>query len=197
MKLSQHTSTGFITLQFASTITTDRGWQFESHLFKSLLQVLGSTRIRTTSYHPIANGLVERFHRQLKAALKSSPTTSNWTSSLPVVLLGIRSALKEDIGYTSAELVYGTPLRLPGSFFSPSASPLDPASYIHCLQQTMQTLRAVPPRELSNRIVYLPADLFTLSHVFVRRDAVKSPLQSPYDAGPLSCCLPYQEAFYY
>ncbi len=46
-----------------STITTDRGRQFESHLFKSLLQVLGSIRIRTTSYHPIANGLVERFHR--------------------------------------------------------------------------------------------------------------------------------------
>ncbi len=97
--------------------------------------------------------------------------------------MGIRSALTEDIGYTSAELVYGTPLRLPGSFFSPSASPLDPASYIHRLQQTMQTLCAVPPREPSNRIVYLPADLFTQSHVFVRRDAVESPLQSPYD-GP-------------
>ena len=50
-----------------STITTDRGRQFESALWRQLSRLrLGSKRIRTTSYHPIANGLVERFHRQLK-----------------------------------------------------------------------------------------------------------------------------------
>ena len=95
-----------------STITTDRGRQFELHLFKHLLQTLGSTRIRTTSYHPMANGMVERFHRQLKAALKSHPNPTQWTTSLPLVLLGIRSSLKPDIGCTAAELVFATTLRL-------------------------------------------------------------------------------------
>ena len=65
-----------------STVTTDRGRQFESDLFKQLLQTLGSTRIRTTSYHPIANGMVERLHRQLKATLKSHPNPTRWTNSL-------------------------------------------------------------------------------------------------------------------
>ena len=51
-----------------STITTDRGWQFESSLWTSLMHHLRSTRCRTTAYHPSANGLVERFHRQLKGA---------------------------------------------------------------------------------------------------------------------------------
>ena len=47
-----------------STITTDRGAQFESALFRSLAGLLGIKRIHTTSYHPCANGMVEHFHRQ-------------------------------------------------------------------------------------------------------------------------------------
>ena len=56
-----------------SLITTDRGVQFESALWQNLMQLLGTKCIRTTAYHPSANGLVERFHRQLKAALKAIP----------------------------------------------------------------------------------------------------------------------------
>ena len=50
-----------------STISTDRGHQFDSCLWNEVMQLLGSKRIRTTAYHPSSNGLVERFHRQLKA----------------------------------------------------------------------------------------------------------------------------------
>ena len=91
-----------------STVTTDHGSQFESALWTQLMQLLGSKRIRTTAYHPIANGFIERLHRQLKAALKSHPNPTYWADLLPLVLLGIRTTLKEDIHCTSAELVYGT-----------------------------------------------------------------------------------------
>ncbi|GBL93576.1 hypothetical protein AVEN_59753-1 [Araneus ventricosus] len=43
------------------TITTDQGRNFDSHLFRHLNDILGTNRIRTTSYHPLSNGLVERF----------------------------------------------------------------------------------------------------------------------------------------
>ena len=59
-----------------STIITDRGRQFQSNLWTALTTLLGSKRARTTSYHPQANGLVERFHRQLKAALKTRPQST-------------------------------------------------------------------------------------------------------------------------
>nr|XP_012235009.1 PREDICTED: uncharacterized protein LOC105679520 [Linepithema humile] len=55
-------------------ITTDQERQFESELFKQLARLTGSQHIRTTAYHPVANGMVERLHRQLKAAIKSHKT---------------------------------------------------------------------------------------------------------------------------
>ena len=61
-----------------STIVTDCGRQFESHLWSNLMALLGTKRSRTTSYHPQANGMVERFHRQLKAALKAQPNPDVW-----------------------------------------------------------------------------------------------------------------------
>ena len=100
-----------------TTLTSDRGGQFESNVWNHLMQLLGIHRIHTTAYHPCSNGLVEHLHHQLKASLMAHLPQTNWVEFLPLVLLGIRTALKEDIQQTSAELVYGTTLRLPGVFF--------------------------------------------------------------------------------
>ena len=168
-----------------STITTDRGSQFESALWSHLMQLLGTKRIRTTAYHPIANGLVERFHRQLKAALKSQPNPTHWSDSIPLVLLGICTALKEDIQCSVAELVYGTTLRLPGEFFDNTQDDMttDPAAYVTQPKSDMWRLQATPTRPQDSRKVHIHPELSTCTHVFVRHDATRRTLQAPYD-GP-------------
>ncbi|BHF74535.1 hypothetical protein SprV_0501762100 [Sparganum proliferum] len=131
-----------------SIITTDRGQQFESRLFNNLTDLLGCSRTRTTAYHPSPNGLVERFHWQINASLRTHDNPSHWSEHLPLVMLGIRTALKPDLECSAAELVYGTTPRIPGDFFghSQSSADLDPNDYVQRLRHAMTHLRATPPR---------------------------------------------------
>ena len=173
----------------------DRGRQFESALWKELMLLLGSTRIRTTAYHPCTNGMVECF-RQLKASLKSCPPpTVRWTDSLPLILLGICAALKQDLNCSTAELVYGTTLRVPGEFFTPARDKEleDPTSYVTRLRSTMRQLQSVPSRTRDSN-VYIHDDLLSSSHVFVRHDGVRTSLQPPYN-GPFKV-VKRSEKFY-
>ncbi|XP_063547679.1 uncharacterized protein LOC134755131 [Cydia strobilella] len=166
-------------------IVTDRGRQFESCLFKHLSELAGFQHRRTTAYHPACNGLVERFHRQLKAAI-TCHATSNWVDTLPLVLLGIRSAYKEDLNASTAELVYGEPLRLPGELLHAMTpdDTIDMTDYVARLHQFAHDLAPVPAsRHTSNRRVFVYKDLKTASHVLLRDDASYPPLQPAY-TGP-------------
>ena len=145
--------------------------------FPILTSRLVTHRSRTTAYHPSSNGMVERFHRQLQNSLKASPDATKWTEHLPIILLGIRNTVKVDLNCTPAQLVYGTPLRLPGQFFSSSSTTPDlaPSSYADHLQLAMLTLKPVSPRQQSI-VSNVPKDLNTCTHVYVRTDAVRKPL---------------------
>ena len=156
-----------------STITTDRGSQFESSLWRELMRLLGSHRCRTTAYHPCSNRLVERLQRQLKASLTAHADHIHRTEALPLVL-SMRTALKTDLRCSTAELVYRTALCLPGEFFdsNQSLSLADPAEYVTHLRKVMTQLRATPVRRQSSQ-----------KTIYARHDAVHSPLQPPYD-GP-------------
>ena len=141
------------TFDLPTTVTTDRGTQFRFPLFHSLTSLLGIKCIHTTAYHPCANGMVERFHRQLKSCIKASPDSTRWCESLPLILLTLRTLVKEDLSCTPAQLVFGCNLRLPGDFFTSSTenSTLDPAIYAHRLQSAMRQLRQVPQRPQSSK----------------------------------------------
>jgi cleavage and polyadenylation specificity factor subunit 1 len=106
-----------------SHITSDRGPQFSSAVWAAFTAKLGVRHIMTTAYHPQSNGLVERLHRRLKEALKARLATSDWPDHLPWVLLGMRVSPRELSGLSAAELVYGTPLTLPGVFAAGTEAP--------------------------------------------------------------------------
>ena len=162
-------------------LTSDRGPQFTSHLWAALNNLLGISASTTTAYHPQANGMVERFHRHLKTSLKARLSNPNWMDELPLVLLGIRSIWREDIGSSSADLVYGTGLHVPGEFLSPSKTrPSPPTEFLQHLQDTMRTALPTPPKFHGGQPTYKPHNLAATGFVYVRHDAHRGPLQRPY-----------------
>ena len=130
------------------------------------------------------NGLLEIFYCQLKASLKCSFNSVKWTDSLPLVLLGIQTALKDDLQCATAELVYRTTLYLPGEFFSTTSNSCDdPASYVTRLKASMSQVKPPPVCTQLQNNTHVSNYLWDCTHIFVRNDKVKKPLQPPYN-GP-------------
>ena len=77
----------------------------------------------------------------LNAKLGSDP---NWVDALPLVLLGMLAAVKNDLHCSVAEMVFGETLRLPGEFFVSSDMAADPA-FVEDLRQKICLLRPIPP----------------------------------------------------
>lgn len=163
-------------------ITSDQGRQFESELFKELMRTLGIRHLRTTGYHPQANGLVERWHRTLKAAILCH-NTEKWCSHLPMILLGLRSTYKEDIGATSAELVFGTTIRIPGEFFEMDRNNKTESETVVSLRKTMERIQPTTTTWHGTPKIFIHPDLRTSTHVFLRNDSIRPSLTPPYD-GP-------------
>ncbi|GBL83110.1 hypothetical protein AVEN_165329-1 [Araneus ventricosus] len=152
------------------------------HNLSHLANFLGVQKIRTTPYQPSSNGIVERFHRFLKQSLRCHASTK-WTESIPLVLLGLGTALKEDLQCTSAELVYGSTLKLPAEFFETPSLNVEPHQFLKNLQNVMDQLKPVSTASHDRQKVSVHPALGTCTHVFVRHYAVKKSLQAQYD-GP-------------
>lgn len=160
-------------------ITTDQERQFEAALFRALSNMMGCKQMRTSAYHPSSNGLVERWHRTLKAAImcrRNVNEVNKWSEYLPTILLGLRTCYKEDIKSSAAEMLYGTTLRIPGDFFTEEEFPADPEMFI---EKHREYMRRIQPRSTAHHARHTPfahEDLFTCTHVFVREDAVRKSL---------------------
>ena len=102
---------------------------------------------------------------------------------LPRVLLGIRTAPKHNLQCSSAELVYGGPLSVPGDFL-PSHSRSSPkAAFLsglrnHIIQQLTSTLMSLDTEQHP----YVPSELFECQYVFVRKGSRRPLLVLTYES---------------
>ena len=80
--------------------------------------MLGTTKTRTTPYHPKSDGMVERFNRTLETMLSAyvSDNYKDWDRQLPYVMMAYRATAHETTGFSPNMLMLGretsTPLDL-------------------------------------------------------------------------------------
>ena len=169
------------------TVSSDRGAQFTSEAWRANLNRLGIRVTTTTSYHPQANGMVERFHRSVKNALRcAARASSSWTRTLPWVMLGLQNAPRDDTATSTAEVVYGVPQRIPGMCFQKEQS--RPRSAEEQLQLAWANADTHSPRVLDltkfKSSPFIAKALRTAKYVYVRDDRLSKPSLAPRYTGP-------------
>jgi cleavage and polyadenylation specificity factor subunit 1 len=106
-------------------------------------QRLNIDHITMTAYHPQSNGMIDRTHRQLQDALRSRLAGPQWPEHLPWVLMGLRAAPKKESAVSSAELVFGVPLTLPGQLLSTPETPVQE------VVEAIRSMQPTPTRQIS------------------------------------------------
>ncbi|KAA8587872.1 hypothetical protein FQN60_016734 [Etheostoma spectabile] len=116
----------------------------------------------------------------MKAALRASLKDSNWVDKLPWVMLGIRTAPKEDLQSSSVELVYGQPLQVPGDFVPSATVPWSGTLQRSTLLDNARLFVPVPTSCPGLPQSHILAGLQTADYVFIRQEAHKGTLCPPY-----------------
>lgn len=106
------------------------------------------------------------------------------------MLLGLRTTPKEGLQVSSAEMVYGDALVVPAEFF-PDVQTRDD---LPRLRQIVGKYTPCRQTYKAAKTPYIPRDLHSATHVFIRVDSHRPPLAPPY-SGPYKVIQRRPKAF--
>ncbi|XP_035984622.1 uncharacterized protein LOC118558239 [Fundulus heteroclitus] len=100
---------------FPKRIHSDQGANFESRLIRDLLEMAGVHKSHTTPYHPMGNGITERFNRTLGGMIRTlSPKYKcKWPQMLQMLTFSYNCTVHETTGFAPFYLMFGRIPRLP------------------------------------------------------------------------------------
>ena len=84
---------------------------------KEMCRLLSLKQLVTTPYHPICNGLIEKFNGTLKNMSRHmcDEKPKSWDRYIGPVLFAYREVKQDSLGYWPFELLYGRTVRGPMS----------------------------------------------------------------------------------
>ena len=105
----------FSRLGVPEEILSDLGTQFVSDCIREVTRLLSIKQLTTTPYHPMCNGLTEKFNGTMKSMLKRlcSEQPRQWHRYINLLLFAYREVPQESTGFSPFELLYGRAVRGP------------------------------------------------------------------------------------
>ena len=105
----------FSRLGVPEEILSDLSTQFVSDCMREVTRLLSIKQLTTTPYHPMCNGLTEKFNGTMKSILKRlcSEQPRQWHRYINPLLLAYREVPQESTGFSPFELLYGRAVRGP------------------------------------------------------------------------------------
>ena len=128
---------------FPKRLHSDQGRNFESQTIKELCLLAGVDKSRTTPYHPMGNGIAERFNSTLLNMMGTLEPVKklDWKSHLGSLVHAYNCTRHDTTGYAPYFLMFGRHPRIPvdlvlGRYEESSAKTVD--NYVSTLRQRLQ-----------------------------------------------------------
>jgi len=105
-------------------LVSDKGTQFCNEVIAELCKMVGTTHVFTMTASKQENGIVERsikeIRRHLRAIIFSTNLMDNWSTYLPLVQRILNAHVKEALGVSPAQILFGNSIQLDRGILLPN-----------------------------------------------------------------------------